>query len=397
MRNFDRIIHRLNKYGVLRLRTALSLLYDGKTFEKEVRIYEEKIEKLRKSQIQDLEEIICKVNNSKVTVSIVTPSFNGANFLPQLLHSLHKQTIAKEIEWIIVDDCSSDESMSFYNELSTDSTIGKICVFRNTSNLGAVLSLKRGISLSSTDIIAWVSADDFYVSDDKIEKDLNLLRTGADIVFSKYAFIGSNLSNSQKTAANNLSFNKYSNFLNISIANPFNGSSMVMKKNVYFECGGFNEFLVNCDGDFDLFIRAILLNKKITFSDTIVFNKEHTNQTSKNIWRMSIGTNITRLSYVRLLEKVGEIGFLNDELSRLSNLNKIILDLLFRYRYVWISEMLNTDVNRFKEYKQMLINLPDELRMFEKTIYNLSDEFMNTAVFQDFQNYYKNLSRRGER
>ena len=65
MHNFDRIVHGLNTYGALRLRTGLSF-YDGKTFEKKVRIYEEKIEKLRKNQMQDLEEVLCKVNKLKM-------------------------------------------------------------------------------------------------------------------------------------------------------------------------------------------------------------------------------------------------------------------------------------------------------------------------------------------
>ena len=373
--------------------SSLEKSFDSELFKKEVKQYINKIETLKNSHKENIEEMIDKRNSSKTSVSVITPSYNCVEFLPNLLNSLKNQTIAKEVEWIIIDDCSNDNSIEFYNILEKETTIGRIRVFRNSSNSGAGLSLKRGFNLASTDVLAWVSADDFYVSRDKLEKDSQKLKEqNIDIVYSKYTIYGSDLSSSKKAIVPEVLFssNKYYNFLRIAISNPLNGSSMVMKKNSYIESGGFNEFLVNVDGDFDLLIRFILLNKKIDLSDTTVFQTIHKNQTSKNMLKMAIGTNITRISFIRLLEKTGEIDKLIDELSKINNINDIVKFTTLNYRFVWLLELLHKDKVKFKKYIQQFNRLPKELKDFQDTIYNLSDEFMKSQVFKLFENNYKN-------
>ncbi|HPT59735.1 MAG TPA: glycosyltransferase [Fervidobacterium sp.] len=381
-----------------KLRNVMVTSYDKGTFENELQEYRGKIKKLTEHIDESLDEIFSKVNNSNTVVSIITPSFNGSKFLPQLLNSLRMQIKAQEIEWIIVDDCSDDDSMEFYKSLSSESTIGKIRIFRNRSNVGAALSLKRGVNLSSSDIIAWVSADDCYISNDKIEKDLQILSLDKDIVFSRYTILGPNPSDGKMVKViGDFSSDKYSNLLNIMISNPLNGSSMVMKKDTYRECAGFNEFLVNTDGDFDLWARAMLLQKKIAFSDTTVFNTQHPNQTSRSIWKMVIGCNITRLSYVKLLEQTGEIEAISNKFMRMHDVDKVLLNLVASYRYAWIVRLFQHSLVVPKDYKKLFEDTPDELRSFLDVIDNLSDEFMNTSIFQQFANHYKMLIGKGNR
>ncbi|HRD20962.1 MAG TPA: glycosyltransferase [Fervidobacterium sp.] len=381
-----------------KLRSALVTAYDKRTFENELQEYRGKIKKLSEHIDESSDEIFSKVNNSNTVVSIITPSFNGSKFLPQLLNSLRMQIKAQEIEWIIVDDCSDDDSIEFYESLSSETTIGKIRIFRNRSNVGAALSLKRGVNLSSSDIIAWVSADDCYISNDKIQKDLQMLSLDKDIVFSRYTLLGPSPSDGQMVKViGDFSSDKYSNLLNIMISNPLNGSSMVMKKDAYHECAGFNEFLVNTDGDFDLWARAMLLQKKIAFSDTIVFNTQHSSQTSRSIWKMVIGCNITRLSYVKLLEQTGEIEAISNKFMRMHDVDKVLLNLVASYRYAWLVRLFQQSLVVPKDYKKLFEDLPDELRSFLDAIDNLSDEFMNTSTFQQFANHYKMLIGKGNR
>lgn len=381
-----------------KLKNLLIAKYDKKAFENELQEYRRKIEILTEHIDESPEEIFSKMNNSNSAVSIITPSFNGSKFLPQLLKSLRMQTKTHEIEWIIVDDCSDDDSIRFYSFLSSESKIGKIRVFKNNSNVGAALSLKRGIKLSSSDVIAWVSADDYYISNDKIEKDLQILRSNNDIVFSRYTLFGPNPSKAQMAKLiGEFNSDRYSNLLSIMISNSLNGSSMMMKKGTYNECGGFNEFLVNVDGDFDLWARAILLQKKIALSDTTVFNTQHNSQTSKGIWKMTIGCNITRLSYIKFLEQTGEIDLIREKFAKINNIDEILLNLVINYRYVWAIKLFDYSLIVPKRYKELFNDLPAELNAFFNMIDSLSDEFMNTSVFQHFVSRYKNTIVRGER
>ena len=47
-------------------------------------------------------------------VSIVTPNYNGGRFLRATIESVLKQSF-QAWEWIIVDDCSTDNSLEIIN------------------------------------------------------------------------------------------------------------------------------------------------------------------------------------------------------------------------------------------------------------------------------------------
>ena len=374
--------------------TFLTNSFNMQSFQKEIKRYKTTIDKIQELHDMEYEEIIDKVNSSDIAISIITPNYNSSQFLPDLLNSLKKQTLNKKIEWIIVDDGSTDNSSNFYHTLFKENGIGRIRVFKNKVNSGIEITLNRGFSQASSDIIAWISADDLYVSENKVEEDLRMIKSGeADMVFSKNTLFGENLSNSQKAIApieNFLYNNKYYKFLLISIANFLNGSSVVMKKDTYFQCGRFNEFLANYDNDFDLWSRAILLEKKINFSETTSFVRYHDRQTSKNKWGMVIGTNVTRLSYARFLETMGEINDLKEALIKMNNIDNIVKILTSNFRFVWFLKLLNTDKVRFKKYTHQFENLSVELKLFQDSIYKISDEFMETPAFINFKDVYNN-------
>ncbi len=52
--------------------------------------------------------------NSKLTVTIITPTYNRAEKLKDLYLSLHKQS-SYEFEWIIIDDGSTDDTEAIVN------------------------------------------------------------------------------------------------------------------------------------------------------------------------------------------------------------------------------------------------------------------------------------------
>lgn len=166
------------------------------------------------------------------------------------------------------------------------------------------MGLMRGFTLASSDVFAWVDGDDYYVSEDKLEKDLKLIYSGFDLVFSQHIIIGTDLQTGKKISVPLIEYsNKYQMFADIMASNYLATSSSCIRKDAYFESGGINQFLVNVDADFDLWERNILLGKKIGFSETTIFYRQHPNQITKAIEKHAVGKNITRLSYIRFLKQ----------------------------------------------------------------------------------------------
>jgi GT2 family glycosyltransferase len=67
-------------------------------------------------------------------VSIVVLNFNGAHWLPKCLDSIKAQSIAGQIETILVDNCSTDDSVRVARTLLSDFPDG--CLIQNPENLG---------------------------------------------------------------------------------------------------------------------------------------------------------------------------------------------------------------------------------------------------------------------
>jgi GT2 family glycosyltransferase len=73
-------------------------------------------------------------STGKPLVSIVVLNYNGAGWLPRCFESIKAQTIAGQIETIMVDNCSTDASVTVARELLADFPLAAI--IQNSSNLG---------------------------------------------------------------------------------------------------------------------------------------------------------------------------------------------------------------------------------------------------------------------
>jgi len=74
-------------------------------------------------------------------VTVIIPNYNHARFLPQRLASVVGQSY-KNIEIIILDDCSSDDSRKVINELVEKYPNRNIKTHFNETNSGGVRSCR---------------------------------------------------------------------------------------------------------------------------------------------------------------------------------------------------------------------------------------------------------------
>lgn len=95
-------------------------------------------------------------------VSVVLPSYNGANFISESIDSVLYQTL-NDWELIIVDDCSSDSTGKIADEYAAKDK--RIKVIHNKENKKLPEALNIGFREARGDYLTWTSDDNKYLSD----------------------------------------------------------------------------------------------------------------------------------------------------------------------------------------------------------------------------------------
>lgn len=91
------------------------------------------------------------------TLSIITPSFNQAAFLPQTLDSVLNQKYPK-LEYIVIDGGSTDGSREIIESYSD-----RLTFWVSEKDRGQVHALNKGFQRATGDWVGWQNSDDFYL------------------------------------------------------------------------------------------------------------------------------------------------------------------------------------------------------------------------------------------
>ncbi|ECP7275581.1 glycosyltransferase [Campylobacter jejuni] len=111
-------------------------------------------------------------------LSIIIPLFNSCEFISRALQSCINQTL-KDIEILIIDDKSKDESLNIVLEFAKKDP--RIKIFQNEENLGTFASRNLGILHSSSDFVMFLDSDDF-LSLNACEIAFKEMRKGFDLL-----------------------------------------------------------------------------------------------------------------------------------------------------------------------------------------------------------------------
>jgi glycosyltransferase involved in cell wall biosynthesis len=112
-------------------------------------------------------------------VSIIIPVYNREKLVRRCIESALQQTY-KDIEIIVVDNCSTDDTFKVLQEYSAMDK--RVKVFQNAENLGPVRNWARGIAESSGEYIKILWSDD-WITEDFVEKTLPLLEQDKEAAF----------------------------------------------------------------------------------------------------------------------------------------------------------------------------------------------------------------------
>lgn len=95
-------------------------------------------------------------------ISILIPTFNREKYIDSCVKSALNQTY-KNIEIIIVDNASTDQTWQILNDLKKKDI--RIKIFQNESNIGPVMNWKKCIDLSSGELVKILFSDDLLDKD----------------------------------------------------------------------------------------------------------------------------------------------------------------------------------------------------------------------------------------
>lgn len=123
-------------------------------------------------------------------VSIITPTYNSANFIAETVRSVQNQT-HQNWEMIIIDDGSSDDTVAMVRALSRNEQ--RIKFFPLDNNVGPAKARNTGIENATGKYMTFLDADDIWFPDFIENSITTIQKTGIPFVFSSYRRSNENL------------------------------------------------------------------------------------------------------------------------------------------------------------------------------------------------------------
>ncbi|MBV7496118.1 glycoside hydrolase family 99-like domain-containing protein [Pseudomonas sp. PDM24] len=108
-----------------------------------------------------------KSNTIMPKVSVIVPNYNHERFLRRRLDSIYGQTY-KNIEVILMDDCSSDQSRAVLSQYAADFPDVTVKLFNETNSGGVFRQWAKGIKAATGDLV-WVAESDDYCDEHFLE------------------------------------------------------------------------------------------------------------------------------------------------------------------------------------------------------------------------------------
>jgi glycosyltransferase involved in cell wall biosynthesis len=169
-------------------------------------------------------------------ISILIPAYSAAKTLHIAVNSLLNQTW-KNIEIIIVDDCSPDETLTVANKLSEQDP--RIQVHQNPSNSGSYTARNLALKHATGEFVTVHDADD-WSHPQKLEKQIRHLIDHPEFTANCSHWI---------RCYCDLKFRYYTHL-------NWNYSSLMLRKQVLIDLGGWDEVRIGADSEFFRRIRG---------------------------------------------------------------------------------------------------------------------------------------------
>jgi glycosyltransferase involved in cell wall biosynthesis len=212
-------------------------------------------------------------------VSVIIPTYNSADFLPQAIDSVLQQTY-ENIEIIVIDDGSTDHTEAVLKPYTE-----RIRYFKKP-NGGPSAARNMGIAEAQGEFIAFQDADDLWLPE-KLQLQMDYLTAHAEI-----AVVYTDLTQFDLQGQVSISLvERYGAipsgyiFEELLVNHAITLSSVIVRRSCIDEVGAFDESLIGAE-DYNFYLR---LARKFQFgflNQALVQKRLHTNNLSDNLEQM---------------------------------------------------------------------------------------------------------------
>ncbi len=245
-------------------------------------------------------------------ISVITPSFNNAAFLPALIESVKKQSY-QNFEHIIIDDGSFDHG-------ATKEVLGRYSHLKwwSRENKGQYATQNEGIQAAKGDIIVIIAADDVFFSNNifQLITDSWEKNPEYDLIYGHTARMDEN-----ESLLPNLEVNYppskwlIKQLSYIQHCSLFVSRSFLLKNQLFFDP------IYKHAGDWDWIIRLLETSRNTGYTPkTLSIIRMHQNQTSRNDTKEAIG-----LEYLKVIKAHSGSFWIHSLFSKLINWRGMIL------------------------------------------------------------------------
>lgn len=318
-------------------------------------------------------------------MSIVVPVFNTEDYLPNVLESIVNQSVGLEnIEVLLVDDCSTDESWNIINEYSKkyENIIG-IHLLENSHSPSKPRNI--GVRNASSDYIIFQDSDDGFTEDaceclydvmveedvdlvtgmitrnDFIEDDYELAFSPWDLVFNQYENYRERDVKKLLESRELLKLKLNSIDDNPVVLNDYALNSIIFKKSFltknniqfpeYLNGGEDAVFLFNSyiKAEGIVFINKVIYNYNTQRSDSLTHNFSlNTIKTRPKAYRLMYDSSILNNKKDMYVENIlsGKIPYwFNEHIFKAPDLDDDLLLSIFKSQQILFSECIDYKLN----------------------------------------------------
>jgi glycosyltransferase involved in cell wall biosynthesis len=226
--------------------------------------------------------------NELISVAIAT--YNGEKFINEQLDSIYNQTY-KNIEIIVVDDCSTDNTLNILNEYNKNFGLK---YYKNKNRLGVTKNFEKAISLCSGNLIALCDQDDVWLPSklqDLYENigNYSLIYSNCEIIDDKSSSLNLNAKNIYPLYG--LDSNDKDSFYKIVLNGILLGSACLFKREIFSIF--FPVYDSSRNHDWWLQVCAFSING-IKYFDKILFKYRHHDNNVSRKNKISFSKSILR-------------------------------------------------------------------------------------------------------
>jgi len=202
-------------------------------------------------------------------VSIVTPSYNQAEFLARTIESVLNQDV--DLEYIIMDGGSTDGSRDILKKYESKV---RIVIEKDKGQADAI---SKGFAAASGDILAWLNSDDMYLPG-TLAKVIAAFKRGEEFIYSNVLIVDSQDKVLRHRVALPVGFDDlYYGMYSIPQETTF------FSKRLYRECGGIDTSY-SYAMDYDLWLRMAKIRPPQLLDDYLACFRFHEGQKSSRIY-----------------------------------------------------------------------------------------------------------------